>query len=71
MPPEAIAPYPFQGWFLKHLRESAIAAGRTDLLSVWSGQAAPLLRHTRAEVLMRSLVDDTGERLRQLAALAE
>ena len=34
---------------------SALAAGRTDVISLWSGQSAPLLRHRNAAELMRSL----------------
>lgn len=54
-----IAPYPLQGWFTAQLRRAArTAAGvaRTELVSLWSGQAAPNLRHRTAGALIDSLV---------------
>lgn len=39
-----VAPYPVQGWLSGRLRAAAIAQGRGDLMSLWCGQAAPLLR---------------------------
>lgn len=39
-----VAPYPVQGWLSGRLRAAAIAQGRTDLMSLWCGQSAPLLR---------------------------
>lgn len=53
--PADIAPFPVQNWFLSKLRPAAIEAGRTDLVSLWSGQIAPNLRHRSAAALMRSL----------------
>lgn len=51
----AIAPYPFQVWFLKHLRPALVREGRTDLMYVWSGQAAPALAaHPRRRPLPRA-----------------
>ncbi len=38
-----LAPYPAQGWLSGRLRAAAIAQERTDLMSLWCGQAAPLL----------------------------
>jgi nitronate monooxygenase len=40
------------------LRPAAVAAGRTDLVSLWSGQIAPDLRHRTATDLMRSLLEE-------------
>lgn len=51
-----LAPYPVQAWLTAQLKSAALAAGRTDLMSLWSGQAAPLLRHRHAADLMRALV---------------
>ena len=59
--PEAtIAPYPYQGYLVKPLRGPATEAGRDDLISLWAGQAAPLLRHRSARELFDSLVDEVG-----------
>ncbi|HET9865293.1 MAG TPA: nitronate monooxygenase [Steroidobacteraceae bacterium] len=52
------APYPVHAWLTAKLRAAALAAGRTDLISLWSGQGAPLLRHRRARELSAWLVDD-------------
>jgi nitronate monooxygenase len=56
----AFAPYPVQGWLTSKLRPAALAAGRTDLISLWSGQGAALLKHRRATELLRFLVEDTA-----------
>ena len=51
-----LAPYPVHAWLTAQLRKAALAANRTDLISLWSGQAAPLLRHRRARDLLESLI---------------
>lgn len=48
--------YPAQQWVVGALREAAIAQGRADLISLWSGQAAGLLRYRRAAELMAALI---------------
>jgi nitronate monooxygenase len=50
-------PYPLQGQLVGALRASAIAQGRSDLISLWSGQAAPLIRHRHARALFDDLVE--------------
>ena len=55
----AFAPYPVHAWLTAQLRAAALAAGRADLISLWSGQGAPLLKHRRAAELMRSLILET------------
>ncbi|HZI11332.1 MAG TPA: nitronate monooxygenase [Myxococcus sp.] len=52
-------PYPIQGFFTGSFRQAAIAQDRADLISLWAGQAAPLLRHRKAEALFAELVRDT------------
>jgi nitronate monooxygenase len=58
----AFAQYPVQAWLTAQLRAPALAAGRADLVSLWSGQGAPLLKQHRAAELLRSLVEqaETG-----------
>lgn len=51
-----LPPYPVQGWLTGRLKEAAVRTGRVDILSLWSGQGAPLLRYRRAGELFRSLV---------------
>jgi len=53
------APYPAQNWLMGELKRAAFAAGRSDLGSLWCGQAAPLLRHRQAAALMAKLVAQT------------
>jgi nitronate monooxygenase len=52
----ALAPYPVQAWLTAQLRAAALAAGRADLVSLWSGQGAPLLKQRRARELFACLV---------------
>jgi nitronate monooxygenase len=52
--------YPVHAWLTAQLRAAALATGRTDLVSLWSGQGAPLLRHRRARELFAWLVEDTA-----------
>lgn len=60
--PDAIAPFPVQGWFVSQLKAAAIAAGRTDLTALYGGQIAPNLKHRSASALMDALVQDLAER---------
>jgi len=60
-PTAAHLPYPFQGHLVRVLKQAALAQGRLDLVPCWSGQAAPLIRHTRAPELFASLVQETAD----------
>ena len=55
----AFAQYPVQAWLTAQLRGAALEAGRADLISLWSGQGAPLLKHRRARELFTNLVAET------------
>jgi nitronate monooxygenase len=57
----ALAPYPVHAWLTAKLRAAALAVGRTDLISLWSGQGAPLLKHRKARELFASLVRETEQ----------
>jgi len=48
------------------LRAAAEPRGSTDFTPFWAGQASPLGREIPAELLTASLVEDAGERFRQL-----
>jgi len=54
-----LAPFPVQGWLVSQLKGEALAQRRTDLLAMWAGQAAPLLRHQTVPDLMRALIEET------------
>jgi len=59
---DEVAPFPIQSWFLSKLKPAAVKAGRTDLVSLWAGQAAPILRHRTVPALMESLVQALAPR---------
>jgi nitronate monooxygenase len=63
-----LLPFPIQNWLTSHLRVAAVKAGRTDVVSLASGQAAPNLRHRTATDLMNALVADiTRDELHRVA----
>jgi nitronate monooxygenase len=53
-----LPPFPITGFFTSILKRAAVAAGRTDLVSLWGSQAAPNLQHTRAAHLMAALTSE-------------
>jgi len=58
---EAVAPYPLQGKIIGHLGAyPANTESNPQFKSFWSGQAAPLLRHTDAETLIQNIIKDLG-----------
>jgi nitronate monooxygenase len=54
-----LPPYPIPGWFLSHLRAAAIAQENPELMSLWSSQVAPALRHTSAAELFADLIAES------------
>ncbi|MFL5511463.1 MAG: NAD(P)H-dependent flavin oxidoreductase [Gemmatimonadales bacterium] len=56
-----ILPYPLQRALVRNLTMAAEAAGRWDLLPLWAGQSAPLLRFTGVNELLTSLVEEVSE----------
>ena len=53
--PDDILPYPVQNWLTGQLKRAAQTQGRGDLMSLWAGQAAPVLRHHTVPELMMAL----------------
>ncbi|NUP07843.1 MAG: nitronate monooxygenase [Polyangiaceae bacterium] len=53
-------PFPVQQELTAELRAAAAAQGRTDLMQMWTGQGAPLLRELPAAVLVRALAAEAG-----------
>ncbi len=51
-------PYPVPSELLAPLRRAALERNRTDLMSQWAGQGAPLLTHRHARELFAALVAD-------------
>jgi len=64
-----VLPYPIQGWFAGSLRQAAVEQQRPEFMSLWAGQAAPLLRHRRTAELFAALVRDTDAALARAARL--
>jgi nitronate monooxygenase len=58
----AAAPFPEQQALTAELRKAASAAGRTDLMQLWAGQAAPLARALPAAALLAALAAEAGLR---------
>jgi len=56
-----ILPYPLQRALVRNLSVAAEAAGRADLLPLWSGQSAPLSTNPDAPSLLRSLVEEVSQ----------
>jgi nitronate monooxygenase len=52
-------PFPLQTKFMSTLRQAAIQQEKWDLILIWSGQIAPMLRHTKAADLMKSLIQQS------------
>lgn len=55
-PRQDLAPFPVQSWYASKLKAAAARAGRTDLVSLWGGQVAPVLKHRTAPALMQTLL---------------
>lgn len=54
------APYPIQNWLMAQLKPAAVTQGRTDLIALWCGQSAALLRHRDAGGLIAQLARDAA-----------
>jgi len=63
-----LAPYPVQNWLTNSLRPAAIEQGRSDLLTLYAGQSAALLRHHTASELFDALVRGTEQAFRLAAS---
>lgn len=57
---EALPDPMVQTWLASRLKIAAIAQDRTDLIALWAGQAAPLLRFRKARALFDALVAETS-----------
>jgi len=64
----SVPQYPVQGWLTAQMKAAGVAKGRSDLLSLWSGQSAALIKHRKAAELFRALTEETGEVLAQRVA---
>jgi nitronate monooxygenase len=53
-------PFPLQTTFMSSLRKAAFEQEKWDMVLFWGGQIAPILKHSKASVLMKSLIDETS-----------
>ena len=51
-----LPPFPIQSWFVSQLRAAALAKNDPELMSLWCGQIAPILRHRSAAELFTQLI---------------
>jgi nitronate monooxygenase len=56
----SIAPFPVQNWLTGRFRPEAAKQGTTELMSLWAGQSAPLLRHNTAAEVLAELLAGAG-----------
>lgn len=59
-----VLPFPLQTRLIATLKTAAFAQGKTELINFWSGQNAINLKHTKANELMLSLINDTNRILK-------
>jgi nitronate monooxygenase len=52
-------PFPLQSQFISQLKKAALEQEKWDMILFWSGQIAPVLKHTKAAELMRSVLEET------------
>lgn len=56
---ENILPFPLQTNLISPLRKAALEQQKWDMILFWSGQIAPILKHTKAKELMQALIEET------------
>ncbi|RUT72277.1 nitronate monooxygenase [Flavobacterium cupreum] len=55
-----VLPFPLQTRLIAPLKAAALAQGKTEMISFWSGQNTSGLKHHSAEELMQALIIETG-----------
>ena len=60
-----ILPFPLQTAFMSPLRKAALAKQKHEMVLFWSGQIAPILKHTKSGELMRALIEETGKFMKE------
>ena len=53
--------FPLQTTFMSFLRKAALEKQKHDMVLFWGGQIAPILKHRKADLLMKSLIADTTD----------
>lgn len=60
-------PYPLQRTLVRPYAQEALRQERGDLLALWAGQAAPLIKHKTVSALMKSLIEEATKIFEQLS----
>ncbi|MNK18884.1 Nitronate monooxygenase [compost metagenome] len=55
---EDLLPFPLQTAFMSALRKAALDQQKHEMVLFWSGQIAPILKHTKSESLMQELIKE-------------
>ncbi len=55
-----LLPFPVQSRFMSSLRQAAIPLKKWELIFLWGGQIAPLLKYRRAADLMAALIEEAN-----------
>jgi nitronate monooxygenase len=63
-----VLPFPLQTTFISPLRKAALDQQKWDMILFWGGQISPILKHTKANELMRSLIEETSAYFNDLKA---
>jgi nitronate monooxygenase len=66
--PARILPFPYQNALTMPIRRAAVAAARTDLQSLWAGQAAPLAQRGSTEQVLQRLIEQTERAFTRLTS---
>ena len=56
---QQLLPFPLQSQLMSTLRKAAIEQQKWDMVLLWGGQVAPVLKHTKAKKLMESIIEET------------
>jgi nitronate monooxygenase len=65
---KAFLPFPLQRQFMSSLNVAAKEQQKWDMVLFWGGQIAPILKHKKAGVLMKSIVDETTSHFANMKA---
>lgn len=60
---EGLAPFPVQGWLAGRIKAEAVRREDPELMSLWAGQGAPLIRHHRAADVVAAIEHDVDRLL--------
>lgn len=56
-----LLPFPLQSWFFAPFKRAAAVRNDAELFSLYASQSTPLIRHQRAELLLRELVEGVDQ----------